>query len=240
MKKLVLAMALFFGVSTMLPPLSTAAPRHRTHVVQQHQDATDDAADEGIEAYSDTVAADTVRNYDNVDDDASSADSSSVYSLSHYSDPLDYLGNVCGKSVLVFFVFMAVLLGLLFILAPFIIAILLIRYLVRRHNDRVKLAEMAMDKGQNIPESARPIDRQSSGYLIKRGVRNVFIGMGLCVMFLIWESTYLAGIGAFLAFYGLGQVVIAVLPHLRKLYHAWMDRKDDITESSQDLIDNEK
>ena len=52
-----------------------------------------------------------------------------------------------------------IIFGLLFVFAPLIIVFLVIRYLIRRHNDRMKLAEMAMEKGINVPESDRPIDK---------------------------------------------------------------------------------
>ena len=112
-------------------------------------------------------------------------------------------------------VIFCIIFGLLFVLAPLIVCILLIRYLVRRHNDRIKLAEMAMEKGINVPENDRPIDKQSDEYLVKRGLRNVFLGAGLCAMFSWWNVDFLAGIGALIVFYGLGQTLIGSLPAIK-------------------------
>ena len=112
-------------------------------------------------------------------------------------------------------VIFCVIFGLLFVLAPLIIFVLLIRYLVRRHNDRMKLAEMAMEKGINVPECDRPIDKQSDEYLVKRGLRNAFLGAGLCAMFSWWDVDFLAGIGALIIFYGSGQTLIGLLPAIR-------------------------
>ena len=86
---------------------------------------------------------------------------------------------------------------------------------MRRHNDRMKLAEMAMEKGINVPESDRPIDKQSDEYLVKRGLRNAFLGAGLCAMFAWWDVDFLAGIGALVFFYGIGQTVIGSLPAIK-------------------------
>lgn len=86
---------------------------------------------------------------------------------------------------------------------------------MRRHNDRMKLAEMAMEKGINVPESDRPIDKQSDEYLVKRGLRNAFLGAGLCAMFAWWDADFLAGIGALVFFYGIGQTVIGSLPAIK-------------------------
>ena len=101
---------------------------------------------------------------------------------------------------------------------------LVIRYLIRRHNDRMKLAEMAMEKGINVPESDRPIDKQSDEYLVKRGLRNAFLGAGLCAMFAWWEADFLAGIGALVFFYGLGQTLIGSLPAIKDW---WRNRHGD-------------
>ena len=48
----------------------------------------------------------------------------------------------------------------------------------------MKLAEMAMEKGINVPESYRPIDKQSDEYLVKRGLRNAFRVVFVCAMWL--------------------------------------------------------
>ena len=79
----------------------------------------------------------------------------------------------------------------------------------------MKLAEMAMEKGINVPENDRPIDKQSDEYLVKRGLRNVFLGVGLCVMFACWEADFLAGTGALIFFYGLGEILIGSLPAIK-------------------------
>lgn len=116
--------------------------------------------------------------------------------MGNYDDPFDFLGSVFGKGALIFFIILFSILGLLFIFAPLIAIFLIVRYLMRRHNDRIKLAEMAMEKGINVPESQRPIDKQSNEYLVKRGLRNAFLGAGLCAMFAFWGADFLAGIGA--------------------------------------------
>ena len=117
-----------------------------------------------------------------------------------------------------------IIFGLLFVFAPLIIVFLVIRYLIRRHNDRMKLAEMAMEKGINVPESDRPIDKQSDEYLVKRGLRNAFLGAGLCAMFAWWDADFLAGIGALVFFYGIGQTIIGSLPAIKDW---WKNRHGD-------------
>ena len=98
---------------------------------------------------------------------------------------------------------------MLVLLAPFIIIILVLRYLVREHNDRVTLAEKAMETGQPIPDELMAVDKQSDEYLHRRGIRNIWIGIGMALMFGIWGSDMLTGIGLLVLCYGIGQIMIA-------------------------------
>ena len=232
MKKAILALALVMSMGATQVSWASSAPKHRYHPTTQQvdqQNPQDKAADgkpasaeqkasaqdDGpLEAYSDTACADTAIN-DACDYDDTRA-YHSKYSLENYDDPFDFIGSVFGSGMLGVVVIFCVIFGLLFILAPLIVFILLIRYLVRRHNDRIKLAEMAMEKGINVPESDRPIDKQSDEYLVKRGLRNVFLGAGLCAMFSWWDVDFLAGIGALIIFYGSGQTLIGLLPAIRE------------------------
>ena len=231
MKKAILALALVMSMGATQVSWASSAPKHRYHPTTQQvdqQNPQDKAADgktasaeqkasaqdDGpLEAYSDTASSDSAINDACDNDDAHAYHSK--YSLGNYDDPFDFIGSVFGSGMLGVVVIFCVIFGLLFILAPLIVFILLIRYLVRRHNDRIKLAEMAMEKGINVPESDRPIDKQSDEYLVKRGLRNVFLGAGLCAMFSWWSVDFLAGIGALIGFYGLGQTLIGLLPAIK-------------------------
>ena len=232
MKKAILALALVMSIGATQVSLASSAPKHRYHpstqqVDEQNAAATDnqqidkkttapaDKTDEGLEAYSDTTSTDTAgyKNNDDNNDDARAYHSK--YSLSNYDDPFDFIGSVFGKGMLSVLIVFCVIFGLLFVFAPLIIIFFIVRYLMRRHNDRTKLAEMAMEKGINVPEGDRPIDKQSDEYLVKRGLRNAFLGAGLCAMFSLWDADFLAGIGALVFFYGLGQTLIGSLPAIK-------------------------
>lgn len=232
MKKVILALALMMSIGATQVTWASAAPKHRYHPTTQQvdkqtpatQQADKQAAsvqqkankdDEALEAYSDTTSLDTIAEDDSYADDDDARTYHSKYSMGNYDDPFDFLGSVFGGGTLAFVIFLCILIGLLFVFAPLIIIFIIVRYLMRRHNDRVKLAEMAMEKGINVPESQRPIDKQSNEYLVKRGLRNTFLGLGLCAMFAWWSSSFLAGIGALVGIYGVGQVVIGSLPAIK-------------------------
>ena len=139
MKKAILAWALVMSMGVTQVSWASSVPKHR------YQPAT-----QQVEAYSDTTSTDTA-SYDDLNNDDTHA-YHSKYSLGNYDDPFDFIGSVFGSGMLSAMVIFCVIFGLLFVLAPLIIFVLLIRYLVRRHNDRMKLAEMAMEKGINVPE----------------------------------------------------------------------------------------
>lgn len=230
MKKSILALALMMSLGVSSVSLASSAPKHRYHPTTQQVDKKDathqvDQNDEAIEAYSDTTDVDTSA-VDDTEDSTSAYHSK--YSLRNYDDPFDFLGSVFGGGTLAFVIILCILFGLLFLLAPLIIIFFFVRYLYRRHNDRIKLAEMAMEKGINVPEGARPIDKQSDVYLQKRGLRNAFLGLGLWVMFSIWDAPFLAGLGALVVFYGVGQTVIGSLPAIKKWWNNRHGGNDDM------------
>ena len=172
MKKAILTLALIMSIGATQVSLASSAPKHRYHPTTQQVDKQAAAGqasaaqdDEAIAAYSDTTATDTT-DYADVDDNANRA-YHSKYSLGNYDDPFDFIGSVFGGGALSVVVIFCIIFGLLFVFAPLIIVFLVIRYLIRRHNDRMKLAEMAMEKGINVPESDRTIDTQSDEYLVK-------------------------------------------------------------------------
>lgn len=157
-----------------------------------------DSLEDGIDAFSDTtvVISQTPASTNDWDPD-------------DYDNPFDWVRNMMKTTGGILIVLFILLLVLLFILFPFIILALLLRFIIKRHNDRVNLAEKAMESGQPIPEEIMSVDKQSEGYLWKRGVRNVAIGLGLMLMFWIWNSETLVGIGVLIFCYGVGQMIIS-------------------------------
>ena len=206
MKKLLLAFMLMMSVSAFFTAELSAAPKQ--NAVEAYSDTTSTSANDTLAVDSQSRANPSI----NIDDFS--------YDPNRDGTLFYYLAAFLGTGGVIVLAILAVVFGLLFVFAPLIIIFLIIRYLYRRHQDRVKLMEMAMDKGINIPESERPIEKQSDEYLVKCGLRNAFLGLGFCVMFLIWGANFLAGIGALGFFYGAGQVVIGALPNIKK----WLSR----------------
>lgn len=178
-----------------------AAPHHRNHLDAA---VVADTAHTGIEAYSDTASWDA----------ASAADSTYYASTPYMDDDLDDFGSfvdfckpLFGMGGIAIAVIVC-LLVLLFLAAPLIAVILIVRHLIKQRNDRIALAEKALEHGQPIPSQLCEQALDTNEALWRKGIRNVSIGVGMIVMFYIWSSSMLMGIGALVACYGVGQLVI--------------------------------
>lgn len=219
MKQKLIIFALMLTLGTVFVD---AQPRHRHHpVAAAVKDSATVAADqvdesEGIEAYSDTTSL--ASDADNALDEDQAVTTTKTVSINpdDYDDPFSWLETMLGGSLGFLGTTFAVLIALLVLLvvllvlfAPFIILVLVLRYLVRQHNDRVTIAEKAMETGQPIPEEFMPVDTQSDEYLRRRGIRNIWIGIGMVMMFGIWDADMLTGLGFLVLCYGIGQFIIA-------------------------------
>lgn len=175
--------------------------------------AVNDSTDEeGIVAYSDTTETDaqgdSVTYYNGKGNTASlnwnndQADSL----LERWA--LELLGGTAGFWASAFAT-LVVILVFLFLCSPFIVLGLFIWYLVRRNRQRLEFARQAMENGQPIPQEMLSMELQTDSYMWSKGVRNVFLGLGLIVFGLFINIETLAAVGALLICMGAGQCVIA-------------------------------
>ncbi len=194
---------------------ATAQGHHRHHQPVTGVTTSVDSLNQGVEAYSDTTSvasapADSMAEDSGynaaADDDAYWDDAYSDLVVEEIPSWLRNLGGSVGATAIVIVVIFTVL---FFILLPVIIVIMVLRHIIKRHNDKVALAEKAVENGQPIPEELLRVDKQSSEYLWKTGIRHVAIGVGLMVMFGIWGSETLIGIGGLIVCLGIGQLVMA-------------------------------
>lgn len=218
MKQKLIAIALMLSLSA---GVSLAAPKHRHHQKTEAVQQKDTTAQDEVVAYSDTTS---------VDEEEEEATTTTTTTITHSNSPWDdddnpfsWLGPLTGSVGGILIACLVLLILLLIALSPFIILALILRLIINRHNDRITLAEKAMETGQPIPEELKPIDKQTDDYLWSRGIRNVAIGAGLFIMFWIWKSTMLSGLGALVLCYGIGQMVIA-----RTSANKNRNRNDDI------------
>lgn len=251
MKKTILSMAMLLTLSATVPAL---AQKHRhtptTQMVDKQKDTKADAAnaasqeDEGIEAYSDTTSTDndsvSVTSMpgwkSHVVDDTNDLDPS------RFGDPFSWLSHLFTTAFGGFLGTIIILVFLLFLFMPLIIVLLIIRYFVRRHKDRVRLAEMAMEKGVPLTEEQTPLTEEQTPltekhtpllksraeYMWRRGVKNTSIGVGLMIFFWCLGANPLVGIGGLVACIGLGQMFMVKYNYDSKL--TWKRKNEETYE----------
>ena len=186
MKKYLLAFSMLFlvGVTAV-----DATPKHRHRHKTTTVSVKADSASAAIAVYSDTASA-------------NGSGSDSAYTSSSWDDDDDvhddfghFINRVAGHGPgAAVAVVIIVFLGFILACAPFLIFGLIIYYMVM---------------GQLPPAKADAAFAESDELLWKRGVKNTALGLGLALMFLMFDAEGLAGVGLLVLCYGLGQVYMA-------------------------------
>lgn len=202
----------------LLAPVTIQAQKHRHHPqVVNPTSLPDDTA--GIVAYSDTTSIDTAgtsipASVDNdLDDEDVYDDTFSLFDLK------DIFGLGVGG---IFIAILVVIVTLLIALAPFLVIGFIVYLIFKNRRQRYELAEKAMSSGQQIPQELVRTERQSDEYLWKKGIKNIFVGIGLAILFKCLGADELTGIGWLVALYGVGQAVIS------KTSSSKHDKQDDL------------
>jgi len=204
MKKTLLALTMM----CMVPTMNMTVWAQQTNNGEQTE-LTDSTAQDELEAFSDTTAADTSgvisvtpvsagSNFPFDDDeDVVSVNMNSLF------DTIG-LGGLAGMG------FVLLILFILFVLAPVLILALILYFVYKNRKQRMRLAEMAIKNGQPIPQEF--VDTSHPGQdddLRAKGIRQVALGIGL-TFFLGWLVGDIgAGIGILVLCIGLGNLVIA-------------------------------
>lgn len=175
-----------------------------------------------VAAQTDSLAADTTH-VDEIEafSDTTSLDSSSVGipPVTFDDDPADddffdatgfsgFWEHGVGEEVTGMFFVLAVLF-ILFVLSPVVIIGLILWFIYKNRQNRMRLAEMAMRNGQPIPDELVSARTQTDGDVRQKGIRQVFLGIGLTFL-LGWAAGKTgAGIGILVLCIGLGNLFIS-------------------------------
>lgn len=203
---------------TLCLSVDAAAQKHRH--TPQADELVDSTSKDALEAFSDTTTAaviDSVINADDFDEDFDiSVDNGKL------KDLLRSIGidKVIGTVLL--FAFVPII---IFVIAPVLILFLIFYFINRNRRDRMKLAQMAIEKGQPIPEqllkeAVAPVDDK----MMQTGIRQLFLGIGLAIFLGICIDMLGVGIGALIAFIGLGKICIAYMNNRKSR----PDQNDDL------------
>lgn len=196
MKKILVAIMAGLILSAAIP---TMAQRHRHTPLASVKVNTQTDKDgntkntTAIVAFSDTADVDTA--------DADSAFADDDY-MDDYVDPIESITKNAIMPIAIVFI--------MFCLAPVLIIGLIIYFIIKSRNQKIRLAELALKNGQPIPQNiAKKINQPSDQELWRKGVTKIFIGIGIVMFSIFVHSGMCTGIGFIVAFYGAGQAVIA-------------------------------
>ena len=197
MKQLLIAIAMVLAFNMNV---DAAAQKHRHTPRTEQVDST--KAKDAIEAFSDTTAvgADNANNANNAEDDEYA--SYSRRDVQEAKEVIESLGGLVNSGMIIGVVAIFVI----FLLAPIIIICLVFYFVNRNRKDRIKLAQMAIQNGQPIPDNILKEQQQSwdrSDY--QTGIRQIFLGIGLAIFLGIVAGEVGFGIGALVFFIGLGK-----------------------------------
>lgn len=178
----------------------TVAQNHR-HTPRQQAELVDTAKQNAVEVYSDTTSAAgsqaAMDDWEQADDDSSKD-----------VKMKDVLLNSMGK-IQMEFVFVLGILLIIFVIAPVCIIITLFYFINKNRAQKMKLAEMAMQKGQPIPEKLLEDKVNTVTDEYQKGLRQCFVGVGLMIFLGLVADEVGFGIGALVFCIGLGKLVAA-------------------------------
>ena len=192
---------------TLLFALGANAPATaQTQQKRQQQELVDSSMQDEFEAFSDTTLADADSavnraiqmgdDWDDWDDEDTKAN-------------IDQLLKEVNVDDLAGMAFSLVVILIIFVFSPLIIFGLLLYFIFRNRKQKMKLAEMAMQNGQPIPDQLLKEQTPDDQETYKKGMRQLFLGVGLMVFLGITVGKVGLGIGALVFFIGLGKVLIA-------------------------------
>ena len=201
MKKYLIAIAM---VLTLSMNADAAAQRHR-HTPRTEQTDSTKNNPSAIEAFSDTtaVAGDSIDAYAHRQHISISADEDVKGVFEDIFQNFD-------KTAIAGMFFAAVIVFIIFVLAPILIIVAVFYFINKNRKDRIKLAQMAMEKGQPIPDELLKENQNSlSNDDYQTGIRQMFTGVGLAIFLGIVVGDIGFGIGALVFCIGLGKWFIA-------------------------------
>lgn len=196
MKKIIitLTMLLVLGMTTEM-----IAQKHR-HTPQQTE-LVDSTSKDAVEAFSDTTSTSQTSAADDnwpLDEDD---DTQIVKSADRLFDFMD--SQMSGM------LFVLAVLLIIFVLSPVFIIIAVFYFINKNRKDKMRLAQMAMQQGQPIPEQLLKDQPGNTDEEYKKGIRQCFVGVGLMIFLGYAAGTVGFGIGALVFCIGLGKVFVS-------------------------------
>ena len=156
----------------------------------------------GVDAFSDTTSIDSAYS-SSFDDDWDSDDPIEKGVGKMLENMFSDTGLFSGMVIAI------VAIVIIFLLAPILIILLIFYFVNKNRKEKMKLAQMAMEKGQPIPENLLNNQPDELGDEYQKGMRQCFVGVGLMIFLWYAAGSIGFGIGALVFCIGLGKVFAA-------------------------------
>ena len=195
MKKYLITLVMLFTLGAGIGVTAQNGPKDPTEL-------TDSASKDELEAFSDTTQT---------------AGTTTVVSQGHRIGGVsgngislleDIFGKNAGEGLFGIMAGMLIVAMICFLL-PIIIFALLLYFIFKNRREKMKLAQMAMQQGQPIPQELLKETHETEQDTYQSGMRQLFLGIGLMVFLGYTAGKVGFGIGALVFFIGLGKVIIA-------------------------------
>ena len=160
---------------------------------------------DAIEAFSDTTASDTTYSGGY----ATRRSVNVTLSDEDFHGMMNEVFSNIGRNEIMGISIVLGTLFILFVLFPIIIIIAVVYFINRNRKERLKLAQMAMEKGQPIPEQLLKEEARENSDDYQKGLRQMFTGVGLAIFLGIAAGKIGFSIGALVFFIGLGKWFVA-------------------------------
>lgn len=187
--------------------VQAAGQKHR-HTPQA--ELVDSTNKDGVEVYSDTTSTDTTiqasKGHVTINTPMGSqswdysVDDEDLGSIVH-----NVFSDMKGSDLAGILLVLGVLL-IIFVLAPVLIIIALFYFINKNRKEKMRLAQMAMQQGQPIPDQLLNDSPANINDEYQKGMRQCFIGVGLMVFLGYAAGNVGFGIGALVFCIGLGKV----------------------------------
>ena len=208
MKHLLIALTLMLVLGT-----TTAAAQKHRHAAQPAE-LVDSTSQGAVEAFSDTTSFDTARTHKStvtVTTQTSPWNSNTTtYEVGDddFDSIFNHLSHNMDKSIVGMF-FVLGILFILFVLSPVLIIIAIFYFINKNRKEKMRLAQMAMQQGQPIPEQLLRDQPCSVDDEYKKGMRQCFVGVGLMIFLGFAAGEVGFGVGALVFCIGLGKVFVS-------------------------------
>ena len=199
MKKILitLTMLLVLGMTT-----AVVAQKHR-HTPQKNEqvELVDSTSKNAIEAFSDTTST---SQSSSIDDNWPFDEDDDTQVVKNAGRFFDFMDTTMSGMIFVLMVLLIV-----FVLSPVLIIIAVFYFINKNRKDKMRLAQMAMQQGQPIPDQLLKDQPGNDDEEYKKGIRQCFVGVGLMIFLGYAAGTVGFGVGALVFCIGLGKVFVS-------------------------------